>query len=333
MSQWYFSKNNQQQGPVSAEQLKQLAASGQLQPTDMVWKEGMGQWAEARKLKGLFPTETTPPLPPPVPTVAKTASPPIPVTAPAKGFFAAPAASPNPVSPPPVPGPIAKSLPKLPPILYTWPAVLALLAVCFPFGHYLVWTHPNWTRRRKMIWSGVWLALMPGIIITDAKQSANKARIAEANQLWTSGDKANAISKYHAAINNGIVYIDPNDRSLVVSRVLDFEAEKGRANEAKSIIAESLKENVALCPETTAGKALLAQFEADRLRVVEEEKASRAKQESSGGFVSSFGSWGKSAAYKKGYDNGPNLLPRCSVVVVWVNYLRSGSKGWRTSNR
>ncbi len=81
--QWYYSKNNQQQGPVSPEQLKQLAASGQLQPSDLVWKEGMGQWVEARKLKGLFPTETTPPMPPPVPTVAKSASPPIPVTAPA----------------------------------------------------------------------------------------------------------------------------------------------------------------------------------------------------------------------------------------------------------
>ena len=27
MSEWHYSKNNQQQGPVSAEQLKQMAAS------------------------------------------------------------------------------------------------------------------------------------------------------------------------------------------------------------------------------------------------------------------------------------------------------------------
>ena len=55
--QWFYSKHGQQQGPVSSEQLKQLAASGQLQPTDLVWKDGMGQWVEARKVKGLFPAQ------------------------------------------------------------------------------------------------------------------------------------------------------------------------------------------------------------------------------------------------------------------------------------
>ena len=68
--QWYYSKNNQQQGPVSSGQLKQLAVSGQLQPSDLVWKEGMGQWVEGRKIKGLFPA--APPansqVPPPIPT-------------------------------------------------------------------------------------------------------------------------------------------------------------------------------------------------------------------------------------------------------------------------
>ena len=59
-NQWYYSKNNQRQGPISAEQLKQLATSGQLQPSDLVWKEGMGQWVEGRKIKGLFPAPVTP---------------------------------------------------------------------------------------------------------------------------------------------------------------------------------------------------------------------------------------------------------------------------------
>jgi hypothetical protein len=63
MSQWYYSKNNQQQGPVSPEQLKQLAVSGQLQPSDLVWKEGMSQRVEGRKIKGLFPAATVTPSP------------------------------------------------------------------------------------------------------------------------------------------------------------------------------------------------------------------------------------------------------------------------------
>ena len=64
MSQWYYSKNNQQLGPLSPEQLKQLAASGQLQPSDLVWREGMSQRTEARKVKGLFPIESREKSPP-----------------------------------------------------------------------------------------------------------------------------------------------------------------------------------------------------------------------------------------------------------------------------
>ncbi len=72
MSEWYYSKDNLQQGPVSSEQLRQLAAIGQLQPSDLVWKEEMSQWTEARRIKGLFPMQTAanPSLPPPVPADA-----------------------------------------------------------------------------------------------------------------------------------------------------------------------------------------------------------------------------------------------------------------------
>ena len=71
MSQWYYSESGQQAGPVSSEQLKQLATSGQLQASDLVWKDGMGQWVEARKIKGLFPQQAVrpPQLPPTVPPV------------------------------------------------------------------------------------------------------------------------------------------------------------------------------------------------------------------------------------------------------------------------
>ena len=70
-TEWFFSKSGQQLGPVSSEQLKQLADSGHLQPSDLVWRDGMGQWVEARKIKGLFPVQTTqaPLFPPPVPSL------------------------------------------------------------------------------------------------------------------------------------------------------------------------------------------------------------------------------------------------------------------------
>ena len=67
-TQWCYSKHGQQQGPVSSEQLKRLAASGQLQPSDLVWQQGMGQRVEARKVKGLFLVKAKP-VPAPIPSL------------------------------------------------------------------------------------------------------------------------------------------------------------------------------------------------------------------------------------------------------------------------
>jgi hypothetical protein len=55
-NEWHYTLNGQQAAtPISTAQLKQLAASGQLQPNDMVWQEGMTGWMPASSIKGLFP--------------------------------------------------------------------------------------------------------------------------------------------------------------------------------------------------------------------------------------------------------------------------------------
>jgi len=68
---WFYSSSGQQIGPVSARQLKSLADSHQLQPTDLIWSEGMPDWRLASDTKGLFgaamPKPTAPPIPPPLP--------------------------------------------------------------------------------------------------------------------------------------------------------------------------------------------------------------------------------------------------------------------------
>jgi hypothetical protein len=51
--QWYYSHEGQELGPVSAAQLKQLAEDGSLKATDLVWREGMDDWAPAGQVKGL----------------------------------------------------------------------------------------------------------------------------------------------------------------------------------------------------------------------------------------------------------------------------------------
>jgi hypothetical protein len=51
---WYYTKNGQRYGPVPDDRLRQMAATGELQPADMLWKEGMAQWVPAHAIQGLM---------------------------------------------------------------------------------------------------------------------------------------------------------------------------------------------------------------------------------------------------------------------------------------
>jgi hypothetical protein len=57
---WYYARGNKQTGPVGSAELKQLAATGQLRPEDLVWREGLTEWAPASSVRGLFDEETKP---------------------------------------------------------------------------------------------------------------------------------------------------------------------------------------------------------------------------------------------------------------------------------
>jgi hypothetical protein len=54
-AEWFYSVGDTRQGPVTEEDLKRLAADGKLQKSDLVWKDGMKDWVEARSVEILFP--------------------------------------------------------------------------------------------------------------------------------------------------------------------------------------------------------------------------------------------------------------------------------------
>lgn len=90
MPQWHYAHNGQKFGPVSDQQLKQLADSGQLLPTDLVWKKGMAEWVKAGQIKELF-SGPSGNVPPPAPSTPQEQPIPAIVLSPterAKGFWA-----------------------------------------------------------------------------------------------------------------------------------------------------------------------------------------------------------------------------------------------------
>jgi RsiW-degrading membrane proteinase PrsW (M82 family) len=64
---WYYQQGDQPIGPVPPQEIKRLARAGELQPSDLLWKEGMERRVAASHVKGLFPDtmnqEVTPPPP------------------------------------------------------------------------------------------------------------------------------------------------------------------------------------------------------------------------------------------------------------------------------
>jgi len=65
--QWFYADaQQQQQGPVTFDQIQQLAASGQIQPTTLIWNEGMPNWTAANQVQGVFNAAPAPVAAPPV---------------------------------------------------------------------------------------------------------------------------------------------------------------------------------------------------------------------------------------------------------------------------
>ena len=56
MSTWYWknAQNADPQGPITAQELRNLALTSQIGRNNLVWKQGMANWVPASKLKGLF---------------------------------------------------------------------------------------------------------------------------------------------------------------------------------------------------------------------------------------------------------------------------------------
>jgi hypothetical protein len=102
-SSWFYMRDNERNGPVALDELRQLAATGALAREDTVWTVGMNQWTPAGDVPGVFQAAAAAPVHAapssayaPAMTSAPAASPTIHATAPA--FTAPPMATPATVS-------------------------------------------------------------------------------------------------------------------------------------------------------------------------------------------------------------------------------------------
>ena len=67
MTSWYVQQGDQRLGPMTLDELKAKAASGQIAATDLVWGEGMATWEPASSQSWFQGPTSMAPLPPPNP--------------------------------------------------------------------------------------------------------------------------------------------------------------------------------------------------------------------------------------------------------------------------
>lgn len=198
---WFVIRGGKETGPYSGQQLREMAAGGDLRPDDLVRRDDMSAARPARMVKGLFPAE---------------------------GKATRPSGPGRPAADPPAHSPASK---KRLVILSVVAAGLVLL--CGGVGALFV-------------------------VFSNQKQAAQKD-LAEADGLWTSGDKAGAATKYRALLDNRgrRAALKPDELAPVYGRLIDFEAQSGRPDEARRLADEAANAKVTPAVSSAEGKALV----------------------------------------------------------------------------
>lgn len=238
--EWFYSCNGKQVGPVAAADLKRLASTGGISPSDLIWKDGWTDWKPAGSIKGLF-ADALPSRPVP---------PPLPVATDAKASTATGADSSSGV---------------WVPLWQRIPVAAFLTVCCFPVGLYLVWYNPRITQRTKWIWIGGFASLMVlGMTVERVEHEAAKAELAAATQLWDAGDKPAAISKYREVIKSHLGAVPKSDRSLIMGRVVDFDAEAGNVSSVQELLEKAETANIVPSVSSDKTRSLIASYNATK---------------------------------------------------------------------
>ncbi len=112
--EWYYGKHGKQEGPVDLARLQEMLRTGQLAPNDLVWRQGMTEWAPASSVPELS-------QPQPAPPAAPGAGPPAPETGAGGSYGPASRAAATQAQHEHVPN-------------YLVPAILVTILCCWPFG-------------------------------------------------------------------------------------------------------------------------------------------------------------------------------------------------------
>jgi hypothetical protein len=94
--------------------------------------------------------------------------------------------------------------------------------------------------------------------------------LAEANRLWDGGDQSTAVTKYRSL---PITDLLSKDRSLVLSRLIDFDCEHNNLGNAKALVEKALTSHIELQLTSAKAKGVLEAQRAELAKKEAEQKS------------------------------------------------------------
>jgi hypothetical protein len=133
-----------------------------------------------------------------------------------------------------------------------------LVIICFPFGLFLVWTHPTWQQRTKWTITGIFFFFLVFVSISNKQEKARfTAQLVQADSDWSAGNKAEAVTFYKLAEGSHWSKIDDDTKPIIFIRIVEFHADAGQDDEAKKWIASANRRGVSLTSPSPKVTALL----------------------------------------------------------------------------
>ncbi len=176
---------------------------------------------------------------------------------------------------------------------FSWPVVIVAIIGFFPIGLVLLWQghrddlrralgkltlawkDPVLVKRARIIASAGFGLLILLVVAGVLVSSHAKNEIQKANQMYEAGAKGEAVEVYRKNLD----FLDSEDKPKVLSRLIDFEADRGNKAEARRLAERAEAAGVVVSPESEKGKELMS--EVWREKEKEREAARQAQQPTS----------------------------------------------------
>lgn len=92
-----------------------------------------------------------------------------------------------------------------------------------------------------------------GVVFAVKEGKKASEMLAKANTAWDAGDKQTALSMYRDLAKQGIAFIPPQDRAMVLGRAIDADAEGGNQQSLDSLVEIAIRRNIQ--PDVSSPKA------------------------------------------------------------------------------